>query len=141
MNRSESIGIGFGAQGATARLGLSSGPRRAVCQRRGESLTAHEGDPMPGSGQGSRSVHRRRGRSLALEIGVVTYHTGLAEPIEEGDLVATPPAGLSHVIERFAEVPANVLRALNAAVQRVSTLRPPNKTGKCRPHGLARSDP
>jgi hypothetical protein len=35
---------------ATARLGLSSGPRRAVCQRRGESLTEHEGDPMRGSG-------------------------------------------------------------------------------------------
>lgn len=69
----------------------------------------------------------RRGRSLAVEVGVVTYHTGLAEPIEEGDLVATPPAGLPQVIGRFGAVPKDVLRALNAAVQRVSTLRPPNK--------------
>ncbi|WP_296595429.1 hypothetical protein [Phenylobacterium sp.] len=69
----------------------------------------------------------RRGRSLAVVVGVITYHTGLAEPIEDGDLVATPPAGLPKVIERFGEVPPDVLRALNAAVQRVSTLRPPNK--------------
>ena len=45
----------------------------------------------------------RRGRSLAVELGVVTYHTGLAEPVEEGEFVATPPAGLSQVIGRFKE--------------------------------------
>jgi superfamily I DNA and RNA helicase len=32
----------------------------------------------------------RQGRSLAVEIGVVTYHPGLAELVKEGDLVATP---------------------------------------------------
>ncbi|WP_441259574.1 DEAD/DEAH box helicase [Bradyrhizobium sp. 521_C7_N1_3] len=69
----------------------------------------------------------RRGRSLAVEVGVVTYHTGLAEPFEDGEVVATPPAGLPQVMKRFGGVPSDVLRPLKAAVQRVSTLRPPNK--------------
>lgn len=69
----------------------------------------------------------RQGRSLAVEVGVVTYHTGLSDTIIEGDLVATPPSGLPTVVGRFAPVPPHILRALNAAVQRVSTLRPLNK--------------
>lgn len=69
----------------------------------------------------------RRGRSLVVAIGVVTYHTGLAALIEEGDLVATPPADLPKVLQRFACVDPIILRPLNAAVQRVSTLRPLNK--------------
>lgn len=69
----------------------------------------------------------RRGRSLGVEVGVVTYHTGLAEELVEDELIATPPAGLPNVIGRFAAVPPEILRSLNAAVQRVSTLRPPNK--------------
>lgn len=69
----------------------------------------------------------RRGRQLAVEVGVVTYHTGLAELVEEGEIIATPPARLSKVIARFGAVQPDILRTLNAAVQRVSTLRPPNK--------------
>lgn len=69
----------------------------------------------------------RRGRSLAIKIGVVTYHTGLSVTIEEDDFVAAPPSGLPQVVTRFGQVPTEIFRALNAAVQRVSTLRPPNK--------------
>lgn len=69
----------------------------------------------------------RRGRSLAIEIGVITYHTGLSTTIEEEELVVAPPSGLPQVIKRFGNVPTEIFRPLNAAVQRVSTLRPPNK--------------
>ncbi|MDZ4067289.1 MAG: ATP-binding domain-containing protein [Tabrizicola sp.] len=69
----------------------------------------------------------RRGRSLAVEIGVVTCHTGLAEQIVEDEIVATPPPNLPAVMSNFKPVEGGLLRALNAAVQRVSTLRPPNK--------------
>ncbi len=69
----------------------------------------------------------RRGRSLAFKIGVVTYHPGLAEPLIEDELIVTPPAKLSEVLHEFDAITPEILRSLNAAVQRVSTLRPPNK--------------
>ena len=69
----------------------------------------------------------RRGRSLAFKIGVVTYHPGLAETLIEDELIATPPASLSIVLGEFEAVTPEILRSLNGAVQRVSTLRPPNK--------------
>lgn len=69
----------------------------------------------------------RRGRSLAVNVGVVTYHTALAEQIVEDEIVATPPASLPAIMANFPPIEDRLLRALNAAVQRVSTLRPPNK--------------
>jgi superfamily I DNA and RNA helicase len=69
----------------------------------------------------------RKGRKLGVDIGVITYHMGLSDPIEEGDLIAVPPRNLKEILNRFDPVSEITLRVLNAAIQRVATLRPPNK--------------
>jgi superfamily I DNA and RNA helicase len=75
------------------------------------------------------NAHRdlRKGRSLGFDIYVVTYHPTLADVIHEDELIATPPVALPGILADFAGVDHTLLRPLNAAIQRVSTLRPPKR--------------
>lgn len=78
------------------------------------------------------NTHRdlRRGRSLAVDVHVVSFHASLERTIAEPELVACSPTGLRKVISGFGGIDEEILRPLNAAVQRVSTLRPPKKREK-----------
>ena len=69
----------------------------------------------------------RKGRSLALEIHVLTVNPNLEEVIVGPDVVACAPGDLPDVIPKFRGIDEALLRPLNAAVQRVSTLRPAKK--------------
>ena len=69
----------------------------------------------------------RRNRSLAVPIQVVTCHAALEDVIQEDDLVACRPDALPGVMDTFESVGDDLLRPLNAAIQRVSTLRPPKQ--------------
>ena len=69
----------------------------------------------------------RRNRSLAVPIRVVTCHAALEEVIQDDDVVACRPDALSVVMDVFDPVGDDLLRPLNAAIQRVSTLRPPKQ--------------
>jgi superfamily I DNA and RNA helicase len=75
------------------------------------------------------NTHRdlRRGRSLGVTINVVTCHAALERPIHEGDVLACPPSALPAIIGGFGGLDDDLLRPLNAAIQRVSTLRPPKR--------------
>ncbi|GGI33041.1 DEAD/DEAH box helicase [Bradyrhizobium guangdongense] len=72
------------------------------------------------------NTHRdlRKGRSLGVTINVLTCHPSLERTIEEDDVVICPPNQLAEVLAEFEPVDEALLRPLNAAVQRVSTLRP-----------------
>ncbi len=75
------------------------------------------------------NTHRdlRRGRSLAVAVNVITCHPSLEGVIRKGDVVACPPTELNSVIGGFESVDDVLLRPLNAAIQRVSMLRPPKR--------------
>ena len=67
----------------------------------------------------------RRNRFMAIPIRVVTCHAALEEVIQGDDIVACRPDALPGVMDAFEPVEDDLLRPLNAAIQRVSTLRPP----------------
>lgn len=69
----------------------------------------------------------RKGRSVAVQINVVSCHPALAAVGRREDVIACAPDELSNVMEGFDPLPEELLRPLNAAIQRVSTLRPPNR--------------
>jgi superfamily I DNA and RNA helicase len=75
------------------------------------------------------NAHRelRKGRSLGFDINVITCHPSLEDVIREEDLVASPPSALPALISDFDGISAGLIRPLNAAIQRVSTLRPPKR--------------
>lgn len=75
------------------------------------------------------NMHRglRKGRDLAVKVNVVTCHPKLAHAIERDDLIACPPAELPEVMGKLEGLKEELLRPLNAAIQRVSTLRPPKR--------------
>src|SRR5271170_7836523 len=66
----------------------------------------------------------RRGRTLAVEINVISCCPAIDHVIEEGDATAAPPHAIPDIIRRFGQLDYDLLRPLNAAIQRVSTLRP-----------------
>ncbi|WP_316204719.1 DEAD/DEAH box helicase [Bradyrhizobium sp. SZCCHNS3004] len=72
------------------------------------------------------NTHRdlRKGRNLGVTINVLTCHPSLEQVIQEDDVVICPPDELSRVLENFGPIQDGLLRPLNSAVQRVSTLRP-----------------
>lgn len=72
------------------------------------------------------NTHRdlRKGRSLAVTVNVVTCHEALEEVVREDDLVACPSGSLPEVMQDFDALDEGILRPLNAAIQRVATLRP-----------------
>lgn len=69
----------------------------------------------------------RRNRSLAFPVRVVTCHPALDDVIEDNDVVACRPDALPRIMRTFESVGDDLLRPLNAAIQRVSTLRPPKQ--------------
>lgn len=69
----------------------------------------------------------RKGRSLAVAINVVTCHPALERTEKRDDVIACPPAELPDVLGEFDPVEEKYLRPLQAAIQRVSTLRPPRR--------------
>jgi len=71
----------------------------------------------------------RKGRRLAIEINVVSCHPGVRDVVQDDGLVIAPPSKLHELIEEYAEVPEDLFRVANAAIQRVTTLRPPKKRG------------
>jgi superfamily I DNA and RNA helicase len=75
------------------------------------------------------NTHRdlRRGRTLGIEINVITCSPSLEEVIRQDDVLAATPEALPNIIQGFPSVPHDLLRPLNAAIQRVSTLRPPKR--------------
>ena len=66
----------------------------------------------------------RRGRSLAVDINVVTCHPRLSAILREQDVIACPPGKVPEVIREFETIQEDLIRPLFAAIQRVSTLRP-----------------
>jgi superfamily I DNA and RNA helicase len=75
------------------------------------------------------NTHRglRKGRDLALPVNVITCHTALESQIIQGDVIAMPPSGLVAYISELEPITEDILIPLNAAIQRVSTLRPIKK--------------
>ena len=69
----------------------------------------------------------RKGRSLAIAINVVTCHPALERTEKRDDVITCPPAALPDVLGEFDPVEEKYLRPLQAAIQRVSTLRPPKR--------------
>ena len=91
-------------------------------------LSARQGD-MHASIHNKLNEHRelRKGRSLAVAINVVTCHPALQRTEKRDDVIACPPAALPDVLGEFDPVEEKYLRPLRAAIQRVSTLRPPRR--------------
>ena len=69
----------------------------------------------------------RKGRRLAIDVNVITCQPTMPVTIKEEGLVIAPPAGLEELISEYGDVSEDLFRVANAAVQRVSTLRPPKK--------------
>ena len=69
----------------------------------------------------------RKGRSLAIEVHVISYHMGISSSFFGQDVIIAPPKDLANVLSPFGGIPEPLLRPLNAAVQRVTTLRPQKK--------------
>ena len=72
------------------------------------------------------NTHRnlRKGRFLAVPLHVVTCHETLDKVIRNADLLACPPSLLFEAMQDFGAINHELLRPLNAAIQRVATLRP-----------------
>ena len=77
----------------------------------------------------------RRNRSLAIPVRVVTCHPALKDVIQDNNVVACCPDALPGVMRTFESVGDDLLRPLNAAIQRVSTLRPPKERRNVRKDG------
>ena len=70
----------------------------------------------------------RKGRSLAFDINIVTLVSHMPNGIRTPDsLVLSTIDDLPHLLESFAELPQDLMRPLNAALQRVSTIKPRKK--------------
>ena len=69
----------------------------------------------------------RKGRKLAVDVNVITCHPNIDHVIQENGLVIAPPSALQELVEEYDDVPEDLFRVANAAMQRVSTLRPPKK--------------
>lgn len=72
----------------------------------------------------------RKGRSLAVSINVVTCHQTIESLIESEEVLACSPDDLGKLLDNFSSVDEAIIRPLNAAIQRVSTLRPPRRREK-----------
>ena len=79
--------------------------------------------------QNKLNEHRdlRKGRSLAVAINVVTCHPTLERTEKRDYVIACTPTALPDVLGEFDPVEEKYLRPLRAAIQRVSTLRPPKR--------------
>ena len=75
------------------------------------------------------NMHRdlRKERTLAVTVNVVTWPPPLDQLVQREDVVACSPDMLPEVFRNFDALEDEFLRPLNAAIQRVSTLRPPRR--------------
>ena len=75
------------------------------------------------------NMHRnlRKGRSLAVSINVITCHQALEQVERSDEVIACAPDALPGIMREFDSVEETYLRPLHAAIQRVSTLRPPRR--------------
>ena len=62
-----------------------------------------------------------------MQINVISFHPSIEHVVEEGDILVCPPEALPEVMGKFDGLEDALLRPLNAAIQRVSTLRPPKR--------------
>jgi superfamily I DNA and RNA helicase len=69
----------------------------------------------------------RKGRELAFSVNVVTVFPALPETPDRHDPQVTDVAKLAGTLQNFGRLPVEYEKPLNAALQRVSTLRPPRK--------------
>ena len=75
------------------------------------------------------NMHRnlRKGRSLAVAINVITCHPAFEQIQQMDDMITCAPDALPCVMGGFDSAEETYLRPLHAAIQRVSTLRPPRR--------------
>lgn len=69
----------------------------------------------------------RKGRSLAVAINVITCHPVFEQIEQSDDVITCAPDALPDVMGEFDSAKEAYLRPLHAAIQRVSTLRPPRR--------------
>src|SRR5690554_378201 len=67
------------------------------------------------------------GRHLPFEINVVTLVPDMGEVVREDGLLLTGPDSLINVIRDFPSVNRDLLEKINAAVERVTTIKPLRK--------------
>jgi superfamily I DNA and RNA helicase len=72
----------------------------------------------------------RSARSLIVPINVVTLSPATFSGEPDEDVIVAPPDGVLTAIERFKEISSEHLRLVNAAIQRVATIKPVNKRQK-----------
>jgi superfamily I DNA and RNA helicase len=75
----------------------------------------------------SRHDALRKGRKLGFESNTVTLVPNATAAVHDPDLYVTDTQGLIPLLTGFPGLPAEFEKPLNAALQRVSTLRPPKK--------------
>ncbi|MBA3613312.1 MAG: AAA family ATPase [Nitrospirales bacterium] len=70
----------------------------------------------------------RSGRDLALKIQIVTFTPGHeSERSRDEDVVVAYPSTLIQMLEEFPPISIDIFRSLNAAIERVTTIKPPRK--------------
>jgi superfamily I DNA and RNA helicase len=74
----------------------------------------------------------RKGRDLGVEVNALTLVPVLSDLPTDIDLAVAGVSGLTGILKTFSPLPAAYERPLNAALQRVSTLRPPKKRASVR---------
>jgi len=69
----------------------------------------------------------RKGRDLGVDVNALTLVPVLSQMPADVSLEVSDVPGLAQTLKKFSPLPADYERPLNAALQRVSTLRPPKK--------------
>jgi superfamily I DNA and RNA helicase len=112
--------IAFDLSSNTGRGRLSDDQRNVIRERQ---------DQIYASIYNKLNAYRelRKGRRLGVGINVITCHPSVDEVIQEDGLVVAPPGILEQLVREYEKVPNDLFRVANAAMQRVSTLRPPKK--------------
>jgi len=74
----------------------------------------------------------RKGRELAVEVNVVTVSPALDHPIVNDGFLAAPPNSLQSILSRFPPIEPELLAHVNAAIQRVTNIKPARKRNNVR---------
>jgi superfamily I DNA and RNA helicase len=83
----------------------------------------------------SRSKDLRRGRGLGLDVHVVSVLPVAVEPPGDSAVLAAPASEVPGLIEGLPGIDESIWRAANAAIQRISTIKPAVKRSE-----VARAD-
>lgn len=73
------------------------------------------------------SRHLRDGRELAVDFRVLSLSPSPKTKVIENGLISVGENGLREVIEEWPGISEDLLRRVNAAIQRVTTIKPPMK--------------